>query len=294
MSAVSLKVAALPVDVKVSNHPVRSSLSVRTGLAWAILNDRPIGPVWMGIGLTSDRGLPFDALSMFLTATAIQKEQGDVRPVLLLLGDAHAKSTGIDAGVVQARVNELQRNISRISQLIKTDIHVIQASDLDRIGRFRDTFDFVKSKNLPTGEYVVRGVADVLYFSDLGMSKVGWSRHPDLREGGHDERETDRFAEEIDPSVVSAVYVPHGRPLDPARCAAPPYTEPKDAKQRLMLTGLERGGFRAKLSECPHKVARRVLEYVSAIVQEFEHQVGELGCGDELDKAEEIVRRFHE
>jgi hypothetical protein len=277
------------------------SVGAASGLIWATLgpDDDPYGYPWFGLGLLSDYGLPLDCLHMFLAAKycSLASTEGTLK---VLLADSHALSTGkVAEDTVQKRADRREQEVQHISSLLGLHCQVIRASCLDQDPAFSEMLAEVRDCAAITAntdeqslaEYSVRGIADVLHFHQTGGLKVGWSYDHQLTgRGRHHEYETDAIAAQIMPGV-RAVYVRHGVTLDPRRPVAVPYTEAKDTSARLMLTGSDRGNFKAKLwSEAVKDRHRRpVIDHIAGAVAAFEALVMPLVGDNVFDKAEAIV-----
>jgi hypothetical protein len=273
------------------------------GLIWANVgpDNEPYAYSWLGLGLLSDNGLPFDCVQMFLAAKYLCLQADDGVPLKVLLADAHALTTGtVTDETVNPRAARREGEVKAISALLGIPCEVIRASACDADPDFCDILDEVRrlvagntiGDAEPPPGYIIRGIADVLYFNQDGGLKVGWSAHSDLKEGRgrNDEFGTDIRAAKIKPGV-RAVYVRHGVTLDSKRPRAVPYTEGKDTSVRLMLTGKGRGNFKAKLNAENVSENRRweVLEHVTVTVSAFEMLVRPLDGDGIIEKAEAIV-----
>jgi hypothetical protein len=273
------------------------------GLIWAGLNfdsdSRPFksSHLWLGLGLLSDLGLPFDALSMFLAAKQIQNAVRASRPVTVLLADAHAWANGVDQATVTRRSQDRVEDLRRVSTLLELPVRPLLASLLDDDSGFSESYASAKEvcelDGVERHAYTVRGVADVLYFARNGGIKIGWTRSADPADGRgrHHEYETDALAAKADRRVMAA-YVRPGITLDSSRPVAVPYTETVGGRTRLMLTGPDCGNFIAKLSDQTVSPRRRkaVLEYIAIIVRAFEACVRPLDGDDPLTKAESLYK----
>lgn len=243
---------------------------------------------------------------MIAAAAELQTRSDDARAPVVLLADSHALTEGHDQSVVERRAAIRRVEIECISIALGIELQVIESSQLDRFARFQQALREIESgrAGIQNGQgesvsrYTARGVADVLYFAGLGMTKVGWSKRADLTSGRHNEPETDRFASKINPAV-SAAYVRHGVSLDPLRRVAVPYSELKNTAERLMLTGTDRGRFREKItailagSASARRQCETVCAHLEVCINSLQGLVGRLEGTDVIEQAEAIVHRVN-
>ena len=274
--------------------------SIKDRLIWARFPDRIYArKCWMGIGLLSDNGLPLCCMHMFLAAKAMAEEAGMRAELIVLLADEHATSAGAWPEKVRHRARARAAEVEAIGDLLGISCEIILASSLNSSSQFVSQLnracDWVQRAHpgavVNFSEYHVRGVADVLFFRELGGVKIGWSASSQLQTGRGRRHEpgTDLIAAQIN-SSVAAVYVRHGVTLDSSRPKGVPYTEMKDTSSRLMLTGPDRGNFVCKLN-APNVTSRRraaVLEHLTITIEAFEFLVGPLPGANIIAKAESL------
>lgn len=258
----------------------------------------PPAGVFMGWGLLSDTGLPFDALMMSLEARRLSMDYKIGRPPILLLPDAHAEAIGTNRILVETRADRMREHAGRIAEGVGIPLEIIRASDLTDMEGYRaahaDASRLVRDAAPPEepSPYTILGIADAVLMARMGFVKVGWSISPDIADakGRNHEPATDRLAQQIEPSV-RAVYVPHGARMDLKKPKAAPYLEMHDTSARFMLTGPDAGHFREKAfrRQGEKRAFRDAMDRLSSIVGAFERLVRPLEGADVVAKAEAIV-----
>jgi tyrosyl-tRNA synthetase len=237
---------------------------------------------------------------MFLAAKKLLSISNEHRSIDVLLADTHALSSGEDPELVRQRAENRRLELVAIGKLVGVSFNVFLASQVAKTSNYLRELARVRSwlalNRYSIDEYSTLGITDVLHFHREGKLKVGWSTSSVIRDGHgrHHEAETDLIAARIEPGI-GACYVRHGVTLDSKRPTAVPYTELVSSKTRLMLTGVDGGGFSKKLSEPSVTKNRRgaVIEHLEIATKAFEELVMTLD-GDVVTKAETIQRKLAE
>ncbi len=284
--------------------PAPLSAELEGRLLWSSLGSPRDGcRFWMGFGLLSDHGLPFCVLQMLLAARILidRRQAGEVpdRRVTVLLADHHARSAGEAASRVAWRVARRRRELAAIGSCLGLELEPLLASSMDDDPTFSDCLvvtrgldeDRIANGAEPLQPYVLRAVADVLWFHRQRGVKVGWAANSSLDpyRGRNDEPRTDLIAACIEPTIA-AFYTPHGVSLDSRRPRAVPYTEIARPDQRLMLTGSQAGSFDHRLHDpsVSHRRRAAVMKHLRLIVDCFEAAIGPLLGDDPVAKAETL------
>lgn len=255
--------------------------------------------VWLGVGITSANGLPFDTLSMLLLAGATGAVTPD-QPLEALIADQAVRDGAVcDPNDIAPRIRNRRDDITRIARAMNLPVIVRLESELmsqaARDELMREIRECLNGINDPVlTPYVYTAVADAIHFARRGFWKIGWVADPSLKRGvgRFDEfNGSDFWARLVEPAMT-AIYTRPGVTFDPTRPRAVPYTEPRDTTYRLMLTGETAGNFKKRIADKAPKPKHvwPVIGQVERITSAWERRRGELEGDDSLDKAESIFR----
>jgi hypothetical protein len=256
--------------------------------------------VWLGIGCTSDNGLPFDALEMMIVQGILCRRLGCESS--LLIADAHAVYVGENVDQVNARAKCLADCLKEVLTNLGLTSTVFLASSLDNDPGYRRYLGLAEAwrANLEPGlpPYLVRGMADSAYMASKRCLKLGWSTSPEptLGSGRFHEPATDLRALQIQRQFGGA-YTRPGFTLRGDRPISIPYAETREPEDRLMLTGLH-FQFNCRLNYVD-QIARsnqsarglKRLEYrLSLITDAYERHFRKLNGESVFLKAEALAR----
>jgi hypothetical protein len=278
--------------------PIRPMEALLGGeLVWAAIPPSDTEPerVFMGIGCTSEFGLPFDVLAMLLACkdTGLAKDGSEAT---ILIADWHASLSSCSMMEARARAFRWAADLARVAAAARLPTNIVFAYELRERLEYRFVARAVAAQanaQLAT-PYNLQSIVDAVYMTMTGHLKVGWSRYPQnkLKEGKGRSDEfngTDRLAKEILPGFC-ALYVPHGETTDSTRPTGVPYSvHAEGVAARLMLTGDERGNFHQKLAAATPRRRKAVVSHVSRIVNAWERINSPVPGDDVVSKAVSIV-----
>jgi hypothetical protein len=255
------------------------------------------GAIYYGTGLCTatalSLALPFDTLSLVLTAERIRRELG-MAQVYHHIADTHAKSNQIflpedvdrQAKMVKETVLRLAHNLG-LSQF-----KVILASEFDQTSEYLDIYHHVDTAR---HDYVRREVADIEWYrrNKGALIKLGWIIQASETGLGHDERVFDREYKDLLNGDISFLYLKAGRTLDRQRPKASPYIHIPEESRLLLVKGDD---IRKKMFEAATRLGDNKLlgarGYYLDIVRLYERLFGPLKeAKDPEEKIEMIVEK---
>lgn len=189
------------------------------------------GAIYLGFGLSTpagvSEGLPFDALSMLLTAEQIRVCLQQAR-LVVHVADAHALEANphlSPEAILVARDRVLRELQSVRAAFGLSTMLVTLASDVGRLTEYRSLVEAIPSQidNI----YARREIADIAWHArEFGTRlKLGWTISDRPDGGRRDEAWFDRlYVELFGTSDMAFAYTEPGRNDDPARPRCTPYT----------------------------------------------------------------------
>ena len=255
--------------------------------------------IYLGTGLSTHNsisiGLPFDVLSMMLTAEKIKKGLG-MKGIFHQIADTHAKSNHlVDDSAIDRLAKEQRELLLRIAERLNLqDYHILLASETENDELYRELLPSIKVQ-LPDDmhEYRVRELTDIEWFrvqKNMAL-KIGWIIDSGNQDSKFDERSYDKTYREKINNLVSFVYVKAGRTLDRKRPKASPYISIAGESRILFQPG-ENATGKLSLGIKDFNGDRPIggaLKYYNAILRVYQDVVGKLESRTVEDKIQEIL-----
>jgi len=195
--------------------------------------------IYFGTGLCSHRqmscGVPFDILSMILTAASLKKKLG-LKDIYHNLADSHALSNNFPFEEVKKTVEHYEKVVTAIVDTLGIEnYNIIRASEFQKDDNYIKILENVKNHEQLSKlhSYAQQEIADIEFFRQKGANlKIGWTMSiPDSR---YDETFYDKnFKAYMNPNVAF-VYVVPGRSFDKKKPRVAPYVD-FNPQYRIML-----------------------------------------------------------
>ena len=260
--------------------------------------------LYLGTGLCTYHsmsiGLPFDVLSMILTAEKLRRDLG-MKETFHQIADTHAKSNKFynENEIDELAKRERDLLIQIVEKLRIPNYNIILASETESHPVYIELFEQVTSK-VPTDthEYRIRELTDIEWFrvEKNVKIKIGWTIDGGTQHSKFDERSYDSLYKECVSDKVSFVYVKAGRILDKKRPKASPYIsiagetrimidQNEDPKQEI---GIGVKNFNGD------KTLGSALKYYVGILRLYQSVVGKLESNTVEDRIKEVLDKIFE
>ncbi|MGC8662506.1 MAG: hypothetical protein ACP5RT_01835 [Candidatus Micrarchaeia archaeon] len=195
--------------------------------------------IYFGTGICShkdlSKGVPFDILSMILTAVSIRKKFG-LKTIYHNIADTHALSNNFSKESVEAMTMHYEETVEKIKAVLNIkNYEILRASVFNEDEEYKEILKM--SENMPElstlHSYALQEMADIEFFRRKGATlKIGWTMS--IPNSQFDETFFDKkFSEHIS-SNVGFIYIIPGRSFDKNKPRVAPYIDFNPTK-RIMI-----------------------------------------------------------
>lgn len=221
----------------VERQPILEVNASKAGVGDITLSEKD--SVYFGTGICShlelSRGVPFDALSMILTAASLRKKLG-LKEIYHNIADSHALTNNFPAQEVERMAKHYEEVVAVIREVLRiSDYNILRASAFNVNGEYKDILAGVESNiNLARlHTYARQEIADVEFFRRKGANlKVGWTMN--IKDSQYDEAFYDRNFREHMSTEVAFVYTSPGKSFDRNKQRVAPYVDFNPDKRILI------------------------------------------------------------